>query len=72
MEVTQGQKINTCADTHCSVTIIGENTEVESLPVGIDEAVGSTFVMSSVGYNYQDANPRLRRLLGFLDHGAYG
>ena len=21
---------------------------------------------------YQDANPRLKRLLGFLDHGAYG
>jgi hypothetical protein len=21
---------------------------------------------------YRDANPRLRRLLGFMDHGAYG
>jgi ectoine hydroxylase-related dioxygenase (phytanoyl-CoA dioxygenase family) len=21
---------------------------------------------------YKDANPRLKRLLGFLDHGAYG
>lgn len=47
----QGQKINTCAGTHCSVALIGENAEVELLPEGVDEAVGSTFVMPSVGYN---------------------
>jgi len=47
----QGQKINTCAGTHCSVAIIGENAEVEPLPAGVDAAVGSTFVMPSVGYN---------------------
>lgn len=47
----QGQKINTCAGTHCSVALVGENAEVEPLPAGVDEAVGSTFVMPSVGYN---------------------
>ncbi|MEZ4683202.1 MAG: zinc-binding dehydrogenase [Caldilineaceae bacterium] len=47
----QGQKINTCAGTHCSVAIIGDNAEVEPLPTGVDAAVGSTFVMPAVGYN---------------------
>lgn len=49
--VWQGQQINTCAGTHCSVAMIDENAEVELLPAGVDEAVGSTFVMPSVGYN---------------------
>ena len=49
--IWQGQQINTCAGTHSSVALIGENAEVELLPEGVDEAVGSTFVMPSVGYN---------------------
>lgn len=49
--VWNGQKINTCTGTHCSVGLMGENAEVELLPDGVDEAVGSTFVMPAVGYN---------------------
>jgi 2-desacetyl-2-hydroxyethyl bacteriochlorophyllide A dehydrogenase len=47
----QGQRVNTCAGTHCSVGLMDENAEVEPLPAGVDEATGSMFVMPSVGYN---------------------
>jgi threonine dehydrogenase-like Zn-dependent dehydrogenase len=49
-----GDKINTCAGTHCSVAIVDENAEIERLPDGVDEATGSMFVMPSVGYNAVD------------------
>jgi 2-desacetyl-2-hydroxyethyl bacteriochlorophyllide A dehydrogenase len=47
----QGQQVNTCAGTHCSLGLMDENAEVEPLPAGVDEATASMFVMPSVGYN---------------------
>lgn len=45
------RKINTCAGTHASHAIMDAAAEVEKLPPGVDDAVGSTFVMPSVGFN---------------------
>ncbi|MEM7532014.1 MAG: zinc-binding dehydrogenase [Chloroflexota bacterium] len=49
-----GEDINCCAGTHASHAIIPEDREVEPLPAGVDDAVGSMFVMPSVGYNAVD------------------
>jgi 2-desacetyl-2-hydroxyethyl bacteriochlorophyllide A dehydrogenase len=49
--IWNGEPINNCAGTHCSVAIMEESAEVEKLPDGVDDATGSMFVMPSVGYN---------------------
>ncbi|MEM7133069.1 MAG: zinc-binding alcohol dehydrogenase [Chloroflexota bacterium] len=48
------ETINTCAGTHVSHAIVPEDAEIEPVPVGVDDATGSMFVMPSVGYNAVD------------------
>ena len=51
--VLDGQKVNTAAGTHCSVAVIDPSQAegIAHLPEGVDEAVGSMFVMPAVGFN---------------------
>lgn len=46
-----GQRVNTCAGTHCSHALMAEDAEVAHLPSGVDSETGACFVMPAVGYN---------------------
>ena len=68
-----GTEVNRCSATHADFAVVPQDAEMELLPDGVDPAVGSMFVMPSVGWNAVDmAGIQMDELVAMQGLGLIG
>ncbi len=68
-----GQPVTSCSGAHSSHALMPEDSEIELLPEGVDEATGALFVMPAVGYNAVDmAGVQMGDVVAFHAVGLIG
>jgi 2-desacetyl-2-hydroxyethyl bacteriochlorophyllide A dehydrogenase len=68
-----GLPVTSCSGAHSSHALMPEDSEVELLPEGVDEATGALFVMPAVGYNAVDmAGVQMGDVVAFHAVGLIG
>ncbi len=71
--ILNGTEVNRCSATHADFAVVPQDAEMELLPDGVDPAVGSMFVMPSVGWNAVDmAGIQMDELVAMQGLGLIG